>query len=144
MLTKQLGHLGTVRVRFSLPGFRARSIDVVGDFNAWTPGATPLRPCEQGWWVEMELPVGCAYRYRYLVDGNHWLNDWHADHYVPNDDGGDDSVVVTLLPHEMEQVEIICPYDGYPCPHAALRVIWKDDSRANTGHTMPCTNRPGH
>lgn len=115
MLTKVLGHLGTIRVMFSLPCFCADSIYVVGDFNEWTPGATPLHRCMDGWCAEIELPAGCAYRYRYLVNNHRWLNDWHADCYVPNREGGDDSVIVTLLPHEMAGVEIICPYDGQPC-----------------------------
>ncbi|NJN66757.1 MAG: glycoside hydrolase family 13 [Chloroflexaceae bacterium] len=128
MLTKEPGHSGTVRVTFSLPGFRAESIHVVGDFNNWAPGAAPLCPCEHGWCIGMELPVGCAYRYRYLVDGSRWLNDWNADGYVPNSYGGDDSVVVTLLPHEMEGVEVLCPYDGQPCPYA-LQVVDKGQTR---------------
>lgn len=115
MVTKQAGLSGTIRLFFALPCFRADTIHLVGDFNAWQPGATPLRLCKRGWCVGIELPVGCAYRYRYLLNGCRWLNDWHADGYLPNIHGGDDSVVVTLLPHEMDGVEVICPYDGLPC-----------------------------
>lgn len=137
MLTRKPGQTGTVRVIFSLPCFRARSIDVVGDFNGWRPGATPLRPCEHGWSGETELPVGCAYRYRYLVDGCRWLNDWHADHYAPNLHGGHDSVVVTLLPHDLEGVVTSCPYDGQPCLDR-LHKVSQDD------HGAEAEDRPQH
>ncbi len=39
------------------------------------------------------LDAGRAYRFRYLLDGQRWDNDWAADAYEPNDFGGDDSVV---------------------------------------------------
>jgi hypothetical protein len=32
-------------------------------------------------------------RFRYLLDGERWENDWTADAYVPNSFGSDDSVV---------------------------------------------------
>ncbi len=140
MLTKEAGQPGTVRVIFSLPCFSVESIFVVGDFNEWKKGATPLRRCEQEWCVELELPVGCAYRYRYLVDESRWINDWEADRYLPNMFGGDDSVVVTLLPHEMEGVEVICPYDGQPCPHA-LQVIQTYDRGEGEKRRKRCPRR---
>jgi hypothetical protein len=34
------------------------------------------------------------YHFRYFVDGQRWENDWHADKYVPNSHGSDDTVVV--------------------------------------------------
>jgi hypothetical protein len=140
MLTKERGQSETIRIIFSLPCFCAETISVVGDFNGWAPGATPLRPCEQGWYAEVELPVGCAYRYRYLVNKSRWLNDWHADHYIPNACGGDDSVVVTLLPHEMDGIEVCCPYDGQPCPHA-LQVIYQDGKGARADIRKRCPRR---
>jgi len=41
------------------------------------------------------LSAGREYQFRYLVDGQDWYNDWQADKYVPNNFGGDNSVVVT-------------------------------------------------
>ena len=41
------------------------------------------------------LPKGNEYQFRYLVNGRDWHNDWHADKYVPNKYGSDNSVVVT-------------------------------------------------
>ena len=39
------------------------------------------------------MAVGRRYRFRYLLDGRRWENDWEADDYVDNDHGGQDSVV---------------------------------------------------
>ena len=45
------------------------------------------------------MAAGRAYRFRYLLDGHRWENDWAADAYKPNDFGADDSVVdLTALP----------------------------------------------
>ena len=46
-----------------------------------------------GWTVAVELQVGRSYRFRYLVDGQQWLNEWHADGWVDNSYGSADSVV---------------------------------------------------
>ena len=43
--------------------------------------------------MTVDLDAGRAYRFRYLLDGQRWDNDWAADAYQPNDFGGDDSVV---------------------------------------------------
>jgi len=45
------------------------------------------------WRVTVELESGRRYRFRYLVDGKDWLNEWHADDYVENPYGSSDSVV---------------------------------------------------
>ena len=41
----------------------------------------------------VSLPTEKLYRFRYLLDGIRWENDWKADAYVPNQYGSDDSVV---------------------------------------------------
>jgi hypothetical protein len=43
--------------------------------------------------TRIALSPGRAYRFRYLLDGERWENDWAADAYVPNEFGGDDSVI---------------------------------------------------
>jgi 1,4-alpha-glucan branching enzyme len=76
----------------------------VGDFNGWDTSATPLRLGDHGWSVSLELEAEKAYQYRYLVNGNDWYNDWRADSYVPNEYGGDNSVVVTLCKRDATEV----------------------------------------
>jgi 1,4-alpha-glucan branching enzyme len=86
---------GTVLVAFELPAaVAATSVALVGDFNGWSPGEHHLRPLDDGSFrAELPLAAGRRWRFRYLVDGDRWENDWAADDYVPNGLGTDDSVV---------------------------------------------------
>ena len=47
------------------------------------------------WRITLALPKGQEYQFRYLVNGQDWHNDWHADKYARNKFGSDNSVVVT-------------------------------------------------
>jgi 1,4-alpha-glucan branching enzyme len=68
---------------------------IVGDFNKWDTKATPLKRMRNGdFSVTLELEKGREYRFRYLIDNVKWENDWHADKYLPNAFGCDDSVVI--------------------------------------------------
>jgi 1,4-alpha-glucan branching enzyme len=89
---------GKLYVTFEYPGAsRTSSVHLVGDFNGWNETATPMKRKERGhiWKARIELAKGQEYQFRYLVDGTSWHNDWHADRYVPNIHGSDNSVVVT-------------------------------------------------
>ena len=85
------------RVTFSLcseGAGGAEEILVCGDFNSWDGSAAKMRKLKNGsHTLTLKLPVGNAYRFRYLVDGERWENDWDADRYEANPYGGDDSVV---------------------------------------------------
>src|SRR5262245_58231867 len=84
----------TSRVTFELlPAAGARRVQLCGEFNGWSTTATPLAERRDGRFsVTLTLPTGSAYRYRFLVDGDRWENDWAADGYVRNGFGEDDSV----------------------------------------------------
>lgn len=47
------------------------------------------------WHIALELEADHSYCFRYLVDGEEWMDDDHADDYEPNAYGGFDSVVRT-------------------------------------------------
>lgn len=82
--------LVTFRLQHSVDGTRAA---LVGEFNGWSTSATPMERTDDGFACQVRLEPGRAYRFRYLVDGDRWENDWHADAYVHNDFGGQDSVL---------------------------------------------------
>ena len=86
---------GRCRVTFELPAeVSADTVHLCGEFNDWSRTATPLAHRKDGRFsVTVTLEAGRAYRFRYLVDGDRWENDWAADAYAPNEYGGDDSVV---------------------------------------------------
>jgi 1,4-alpha-glucan branching enzyme len=87
-------HDGIVEVRFHLPqDLASRSVSVVGEFNGWSPDAAPMTMEGDQYVATAELEPGRTYRFKYLVDGQHWVNDHEADTYEPNEFGGDDSVI---------------------------------------------------
>jgi 1,4-alpha-glucan branching enzyme len=76
------------------PELGAKAAHVVGEFNDWSETATAMKPNEDGsFTATLELPNGKRFRFRYLLDGATWENDWGADAYEPNEFGGDDSVI---------------------------------------------------
>ena len=83
----------SVRVTFELPAISAgERVEVLGDWNGWQ--GTPMKQRKDGRFsVTVLLPKAREYRYRYLVDGCRWENDWSADGYVPNPYGGEDCIV---------------------------------------------------
>ena len=86
---------GRVQVIFEVdPAVRAERANLCGEFNSWSRDSHPMeRKSDGGFSLEIELEAGRAYRFRYLLDGERWENDWAADDYVPNEYFGDDSLV---------------------------------------------------
>lgn len=94
-MIKTRGQGGRAQVTFTLDGaVGAMSAAVCGEFNNWFgDGHVMARAADGSFTLTIELDTGRRYRFRYLLDGSRWENDWAADDYVPNAFGGDDSVV---------------------------------------------------
>ena len=94
---KYLGHGSVCKVTFVLPKAAAPdagSVCILGEFNNWSADAHPLARRDEGdFAITLELEAGRAYRFRYVIDGWKFENDWFADRYEPNPYGGEDSVV---------------------------------------------------
>ena len=87
---------GFVRITFELPSTMwAERVNLVGEFNDWDTTATPMTRSrsDANWKVTIELEKGHRYRFRYLVDGKEWVNDWHADDHEENPYGSYESEV---------------------------------------------------
>jgi 1,4-alpha-glucan branching enzyme len=96
MLSKNFSKTGKkCKVTFKLPAeVGAETAVVVGEFNDWNPEATPMKPLKDGGFsATVSVDAGQAYRFRYLLDGERWENDWEADAYLPNEHGTEDSVL---------------------------------------------------
>jgi 1,4-alpha-glucan branching enzyme len=93
---------GKVTVAFEIPGsIWAERVNLVGDFNDWDRESLPFRQNRAGnWQIELELEEGCEYRFRYLLDGEHWRDDWQADSFAPNPYGTYDSIIVAEVSPE--------------------------------------------
>ena len=96
MLKKTRSGGDKVKVTFVLPPHpHADHVHVVGEFNHWQ-ASTPMKRDKEGRWrATVELEPGKDYQFRYLVDGNHWVNDEAADRYVPGPFGADNCVLTT-------------------------------------------------
>jgi 1,4-alpha-glucan branching enzyme len=83
------------RVTFETPAeLKARAVSLCGEFNDWNPTTHQMRPRKDGGFsTTVSLKPKRSYRFKYLVDGERWENDWAADGYVANGFGGEDSVV---------------------------------------------------
>jgi len=83
------------RVTFELPPeVNAETVHLCGEFNEWDETAHPMKRRKDGRFsLTISLKPDQEYRFRYLLDGERWENDWEADAYVPNPFGSEDSVV---------------------------------------------------
>ncbi len=86
------------KVTFRLPkeaALRVKKVTIVGEFNNWDKESNQMKRLKDGnFLLTVELAKGKEYRFRYLIDGNRWINDWYADKYLKNPYGGEDSVVI--------------------------------------------------
>ncbi|MBX6366261.1 MAG: isoamylase early set domain-containing protein, partial [Gemmatimonadetes bacterium] len=87
-----------VRVTFTLPeNVNARRAHVVGDFNDWSP-TTPMKRGKEGaLQAAVDLEPDREYQFRYVIDGERWINDPQADAQVANPFGSENSVVRTVV-----------------------------------------------
>ena len=88
-------------VYFGLLAPQARSVSLIGTFNAWQPERLPLSPAGHGWWhAAVMLPPG-RHLYRFWVTGGDQPEgDWHPD------------------PETMQRAE-----SGYAQAHSAVEIM---------------------
>jgi hypothetical protein len=71
----------------------ASSVAIVGDFNDWEEGKSPLRRVsEQVWAITIPLAPG-RYHYTFVVDGTQWVADPLAPRTLEDDFGRPNSVI---------------------------------------------------
>ena len=98
-------------VTFRIPAdIVAESISVLGDFNDWDPQAHQLKARKNGTFsTTVSLDAGQAYRFRYLANGEIWLNDDEADGLgrlpipLQSGTGSWDSFIGLVVSHETLQ-----------------------------------------
>ncbi len=82
----------TWNVEFSVRAPNASQVYLAGQFNNWSPTATPMRKLPSGdWVVSLQLKAG-TYQYKFIVDGN-WIPDPDNPDRQPDGMGGFNSVL---------------------------------------------------
>jgi hypothetical protein len=77
-----------VTVAFAVPASVGGSyVDVVGEFLCWVPMLMDKRS-DGSFVATIQLDAGHCWRYRLLVDGERWLDDWEGANHVAAEDGG--------------------------------------------------------
>lgn len=96
MLNKKFTPKRTVcKVTFSIPSEAVTNeVALVGDFNDWDTESTKLTKKNGVYETELRLKPETEYKFRYLIDGTTWENDYAADAYTANEFGTEDSVVI--------------------------------------------------
>jgi 1,4-alpha-glucan branching enzyme len=81
-----------MNVRFALVMPRAKQVWLCGEFNAWSPSATPMKRHREGYWETTVALAPGRYQYKFLVDGE-WITDPAAQKNVRNQHGSLNSVL---------------------------------------------------
>lgn len=78
--------------------YTADKVAVLGEFNNWDfQQEIPMKKLKDGTFkTTIDLEIGHEYQFRYLVDGQKWVNDADADKYVPTGLGVEDNSVVVV------------------------------------------------
>lgn len=88
------------KVTFTLPVKEvdgAKKVSLVGEFNDWdVDNAINMRKVKNTYTRTLDLEVGKTYQFRYLLDGEKWVNDNEADAYVPAGVGFEENCVVEI------------------------------------------------
>lgn len=75
----------------------ASTISLLGDFNQWDEVAGEMKALKDGsFTITLELETGRDHHFRYLADGQVWLNEPEADDFVPSEYGDSENSVVSL------------------------------------------------
>ncbi len=75
----------------------AKEVAVLGQFNNWDPSEDTMRKLKDGSFTKtIELEAGQEYQFRYLVDGERWINEPQADKFLHSGVAAEENSVVAL------------------------------------------------
>lgn len=88
------------KVTWSIDKKAVNGADVIslsGDFNDWSLESDKFTKLKNGSFkLVMELPKDKVYQFRYLVNGNTWINDEEADGFVSNNVSDEQNCLLSL------------------------------------------------
>lgn len=72
----------------------AKTVSLAGSFNGWDVQKTRLSRNDQGLWlVEIDAPASGQHEYKFVVNGQRWIEDPSNGRKVPDNHGGLNSVI---------------------------------------------------
>ncbi|ADT89275.1 isoamylase early set domain-containing protein [Vibrio sp. Vb2880] len=74
---------------------QASKVEIVADFLNWQPEPMKKVAKSSTFKFKTRLPKDAEFQFRYLLDAQEWVNDSHADQYIPNGFGEDNCLVKT-------------------------------------------------
>ena len=81
-------------VTFEIEPEQAESVALLIESNDWKP--IVMKQLKSGpFKTKLRLPLDRRIHFRYLIDGQTWVNDDEADAYEPNEFGETNSIVET-------------------------------------------------
>lgn len=80
------------QVTFSLHAPHAKNVELVGDFNDWELGKAPMKKDASGNWKKAVKLTPGEYHYKFVVDGEWWLDPKGVS--APNPYGTENNVLV--------------------------------------------------
>jgi len=88
-------------ITFTLPAEAlqgATEAFLLGDFNNWNPENAPKleKQPDGSYKTATQLEEGKTYQYRFLLNDGRWVNDYHAQNYVPVSGLYVDNCVITV------------------------------------------------
>jgi len=72
-----------------------KKVQLVAEFNDWRPIDMKFNKKDKVYRTRVRLPKDKDFHFRYLINEDKWENDNHADAYIQNSFGSDNSVVNT-------------------------------------------------
>ena len=98
---KYLKSKSICKVTFRVPaevGVNHKMAFILGDFNNWDKSANRMKKLvkDGSFSVVVDLETGKEYEFKYLLDGNIWLNDDSADKQITTHFGDSSNSVVSV------------------------------------------------
>jgi serine protease AprX len=93
---------------FSLHDHKVTRVQVLGSWNDWRMPGVATTEAEPGFWLSSPVPLPAGrYAYKFLLEGQRWLDDPANPHKVPDGIGGFNSVVTVPngSPHDSSSAQ---------------------------------------
>ena len=94
-------------------------IFLAGDFNNWSPTATPMEEIDGIYETTLYLKQG-KYGYKFIVDGQ-WITDGSADEFIDDEYGGKNSIIFV---GDKKDIDALCKVDFVYQPKNIIKEVY--------------------